>query len=256
MTGTPAARPLLPRPRLFGELPTAFVALIGPPAVGKSTVAAALAEEVGATTFRLREFAQQSRIAGLLAAELFATTDPLGWFPDGTVDALLRAAFLYGRFPAEGVIVLESFPGNAVQLHLLHDIGRLRGAPLMVVELDAAPEVVMTRARARRVCPTCEPDPTGDPHAPAAADPDAPERCGRCDGALARRCSDRLDVIPARFGRYRHRLDAIRTCATQLDMPYRRIHASADRAAVASAVRSEIASIPGIRTAAVPSSIR
>lgn len=41
-----------------------FIAVVGPPAAGKSTVTRALADRFGARVVRLREFAHESRLVG------------------------------------------------------------------------------------------------------------------------------------------------------------------------------------------------
>jgi hypothetical protein len=87
-----------------------FVAVVGPPAVGKSTVSGALADRFGARAFRLREFAHEFRTRFGVNQRLFDAGDPLGWFREETVALLLRAAFLHGQFPAQPMVVLESSP--------------------------------------------------------------------------------------------------------------------------------------------------
>lgn len=53
-----------------------FVAVVGPPAVGKSTVSGALADRFGARVFRLREFAHEFRTRSGVNQRLFDTGDP------------------------------------------------------------------------------------------------------------------------------------------------------------------------------------
>lgn len=75
-----------------------FVAVVGPPAVGKSTVTGALADRFGARVFRLREFAHELRSQPAADQRLFDTRDSLGWLPEETVFLLLHAALLHGQF--------------------------------------------------------------------------------------------------------------------------------------------------------------
>ncbi|MDQ3762739.1 MAG: AAA family ATPase [Actinomycetota bacterium] len=89
-----------------------FVAVVGPPGVGKSTVTGALADRFGARVFRLREFAYEFRVRSGVDQRLFDTDDPLGWFPEQTVALLLRAASLHGQFPTQPMVVLKNFPGS------------------------------------------------------------------------------------------------------------------------------------------------
>lgn len=145
----------------------AFVAVVGPPGGGKSTITGALADRMGAQVFRLREFAYEFRAQSSVDQRLFHTSDPLGWFPEDTVAVLVRAAFLDGRFPARPMVVLEN----------------------------------STRVRSRRVCLTCEPDPHGDPHRPASPAAPHPDRCANCGGALTFRQSDEPQRFAARLAR-------------------------------------------------------
>lgn len=205
-----------------------FVAVVGPPAVGKTTVSGELAYRCGTGVFRLREFAHEFGSRPGVDGHRFTTCDPLGWFDDETVAVLLQAAFLRGQFRAWGLVVLENFPGAVAQLRLVEAIaGELR-APLAVIELTAPDGVVATRARTRRVCLTCEPDPRGDPHRPASPSARAPDQCGHCGGWLRRRLGDHSPLFVARLQRFRSRIPAIRREATALRLPYQVVDASGD----------------------------
>jgi adenylate kinase len=143
-----------------------FVAFVGPPAVGKTTVTSALVERFGARVFRLREFAYEFRARSGIGPWLFDTGDPLGWFPERTVALLLRVAFLHGQFPVRSMVVFENFPGSLIQFQLLNATAWQLGALLVFVELTADDDLLANRIRTRRVCHTCEPDPCDDPHRP------------------------------------------------------------------------------------------
>ena len=170
-----------------------FVAVVGPPAVGKSTVSRALAAgSLGAQVFRLREFAHECRSHGTADERLFDTRDSLGWFPEETAFLLLQAAFIQGQFPARGLVVLENFPGSLTQLLLLKAIADQLRAPLMLIELTADNIVVAARARTRRVCPACEPDLRGDPHRPAHPATHDLNRCDSCGGELLKMPFDQI----------------------------------------------------------------
>jgi len=151
-----------------------FVALTGPPAVGKSTLSAQLVAYHGAQVFRLREFAQDFRHRADADPALFATGDPLGWFPDQTVQVLLEVALL--RPAQSDVTVLENLPGTVTQLRAISEIGDRLGLPVMVIELTAPDAVVIGRSLARRVCLVCEPDLSADPTSPPVWLPPTPRR--------------------------------------------------------------------------------
>ena len=181
----------------------AFTALIGPPAAGKSTVSRALVERHHANLFRLRTFAETYQQARPEHVGLFDTHDALGWFQDPTVSRLLTAAFLDGMFPADGLVILEGFPGSAAQLRMLAEVVDTLRRPLVLVDLNTPDEAVAARAAARRVCTGCDPISRADPRQPAAGAADAPAACTRCRTPLTARRADEPDRLEARLRRYR-----------------------------------------------------
>jgi adenylate kinase family enzyme len=204
-----------------------------------------LREDLAATVLRLREFADATRRAGTLSADLFARRDCLGWFPDDTVAYLLDVALDQHlppngtRLGGPGLMVWENFPGSARQLILLHKAATRRRVPVGVLELAAADWTLDARVRDRRVCGTCDPD---QPHQPAVADPGHTDRCRRCGGTLQRRDTDEPGRHAARLARYRGRVAAIRSTAHRLHLPYEVVNADQDpsgctRAAVAAVNR-------------------
>ncbi|MEU7906370.1 hypothetical protein [Actinoplanes sp. NPDC049118] len=218
--------------------PVRLIAVIGPPAVGKSTLSRHLQDTAGAGVFRLREFAETYRQAHPAQAAAFATTDPLGWLPDTAVAVLFGAA-LSDAFPELcPVMVLENLPGNAAQLDLLRDRAAAIGARLDLVVLTAPDRVLADRAQTRRVCASCEPDPRGDPHQPAHAADDDPQRCRRCGGRLAARRSDTPELFQARLGRFRASLPAIRTAALAAHVPCHFLDSTGDITTTAVAVQA------------------
>lgn len=221
-----------------------FVAIVGPPAVGKSTVTGALADRFGTRLFRLREFAHEFRARSGVDQRSFDTGDPLGWFPEETVALLLRAAFLYGQFPAQPMVVLENFPGSVVQLRLLNATAGQLQAPLAIVELTAGDDLLAIRVRTRRVCPTCEPDPRGDPHRPARPIAEDPDRCVSCCEALTLRSGDEPQRFAARLARFRHRIPAIRRVVTALHLPYHVVDATGDPMSCLDRVSTALATTP------------
>jgi adenylate kinase family enzyme len=207
-----------------------LVAVIGPPAVGKSTATSRVAEQ-GARVWRLREFAQRYRINHPELDHLFATADPLGWLRDDVVRILLDAAL--GDLAVADVMLLENLPGNAAQLRHLVEVAATNGFRLQVVELAAPDSLLRCRVAARRVCPCCEPDPRGDPHRPAHGQSDTPEHCARCGSPLRVRRGDEPSLFRARLARFRGNHPGIRVAAHELAVPYRVIDATADPGTVA-----------------------
>lgn len=202
-----------------------FLALTGPPAVGKTTLSAQLAAVHGAQVFRLREFAHDVRHRIDVDPALFATEDPLGWLPDRTVRVLLDSA-LGGRGPSD-VTVLENLPGTIIQLRTISEIGRRLGLPVAVIELTAPDAIVIGRSLTRRVCPACEPDLDADPHRPARAAAADSSTCATCGNPLRRRRCDGTARYELKLRRFRSRIPGIRREAATLDLPYQAVNASA-----------------------------
>lgn len=221
-----------------------LVAVVGPPAVGKSTLTGALANRFGARVFRLREFAHEFRARSGTDQRLFDTGDPLGWFPDKAVALLLRAAFLQGQFPAQPMVVLENFPGSLIQFQLLNTVAGQLQAPLAVIELTADDGLLSIRIRTRRVCLTCEPDPRGDPHRPAHPAAEHPDQCASCGGALTLRRGDEPQRFAARLARFRHRIPAIRQAVRALRLPYHVVDATSDPTSCLHRVTTAFATTP------------
>jgi adenylate kinase family enzyme len=228
-----------------------FVALVGPPAVGKSTVSAALVADLTGQVFRLRDFAFSCQTDGRFNRGFFDAVDHLGWFSDETVDMVLRAAFLDGVFGDGGLVVLENFPGSASQLGMIATIAASCGSRLVAVELVADDLTVAERARRRRVCATCEADPRGDPHRPAVVSKESPERCAGCDSILATRRGDEPGLFAARLHRYRRRIPAIRRASRLDGTPYRTVSAEVGPARCAEAVKAQVRSLGFVKSSSV-----
>ena len=221
----------------------AFIAVLGPPASGKSTVTAALAGRLTASVFRLREFAHDYGRRAPHLAGLLAPVDALGWLRDPGVAHLLHAAFMNGALSRATSVLLENLPGNRTQLEHIVALAAVTGASLGVVELTAPDDLLRSRASARRVCPRCEPDPRGDPHRPALGLPGDPLRCARCGGSLVARLSDAPHQFEAKLARYRSTIDDIRRSAQSWGLPYLMVDAAADRATLLSAAEAAARSL-------------
>jgi len=213
-----------------------LIAVVGPPAVGKSTVTTSLAARLDAEVFRLRDFAARFRRDHLHLEVLFEPVDALGWFGDPAVEVLLTAAF--GLPTLVGTVLLENFPGSVAQLRFLSELAAERGWIFRIVELAAPDAVVAARSDARRVCPACEPGPSGYPHRPARACPGHPHACSDCGGRLQRRRCDEPDRFTARLHRFRAHLPDLRAATRASGVPHVVIDAADEPAAVLRAVLS------------------
>lgn len=226
----------------------AFVALIGPPGAGKTTVARAFARRHEVSVFRLREAV---RAYSDLLADLPASDDPLGWLDMEAVRRTLHAAFVKGRFAFSDVVLLDNFPGTAAQLRLLAEVSAPVGGRLTLLELRASRDTVRRRVAERRTCPCCGPD----PHAPATVSTADPARCGACGAALDQRESDHPARYRLRRSRYLENLPEITAVAAELGVAHVSISADGPAAEVSrnadealSALVEATASTSGART--------
>jgi adenylate kinase len=184
------------------------VAVIGPPAVGKTTLTMRLAELPGCHVFRLRE-----HVPEIILAATATSAERLGWIDDVTIARALRAYFEQVTAEASArTVLLDNFPGSGTQVRLL--LGVLRrlapGCVVQAVELLAAGPVREQRVLGRRVCHQCERDPIRDPRIPATAKPDDPNHCARCGGVLHPRRGDAPRLFALRTQRYDEQASDIR----------------------------------------------
>lgn len=184
------------------------LAVIGPPAAGKTTLTMRLGGPPGCRVFRLRE-----HVPGTLLAATASDAERLGWIDDLTVTRALRG-YLESLTAERAVhtLLLDNFPGSGTQAYLLLSaLARMApGCAVHVVELAADPAVLDSRVRGRRVCHHCERDPIHDPRLPAQASPADPRRCARCGGILHPRRGDAPRLLAARTRRYEDAVSGIR----------------------------------------------
>lgn len=158
------------------------VAVIGPPAVGKTTLTMRLAELAACQVFRLRE-----HVPEVILAATATNAAQLGWIDDVTVARALRG--YVERIVSDRsvrTVLLDNFPGSDTQVRLLLGVLR-RLAPAcatQAVELVVDRKVRDRRVLGRRVCHNCEHHPIHDPRIPAVASEGDPKHCANCGGVL------------------------------------------------------------------------
>lgn len=184
------------------------LAVIGPPAVGKTTLTLRVAGQPGIEVFRLRE-----HVPGTILAATATSAERIGWIDDLTVARALRG--YVEQVICDGMastVLLDNFPGSATQVWLLlGTVYRLvPGCAIRVIELLASHEVREHRMLGRRVCHQCEQDPIHDPRIPAIASRHDPERCARCGGLLHPRRGDAPRLFALRAQRYEDEAIGIR----------------------------------------------
>ena len=185
-----------------------IIAVIGPPAAGKTTLTTRLGEAPGCAVFRLREHVPEPVLAAASA-----NPDRVDWIDDLTVTRVLRAYI--GRAAADKsfhTVLLDNFPGSALQVELLLGVvSRLAPAcGVMAVELRVDERTRQQRMENRRVCHTCEHDPVRDPRLPATPSSSDPWRCARCGGLLHPRRGDAPRLFSARTARFEAEAPAVR----------------------------------------------
>lgn len=180
-----------------------YVAILGPPAVGKSTLARALASRLGCEQFRLRQW---TPLTALVDPK---TGAPRGWLEEEAVHAAVSSFLDHvagcGRNGQTRAFVTDNFPGTGRQVHLLHQLTSARfdvshGTYLI---LDADARFLARRAQERRVCQTCEADPLADARLPAIRSWHSADTCRHCGGELTRRPNDAPALFARRLRRYR-----------------------------------------------------
>ncbi|MBV1854551.1 hypothetical protein [Catellatospora tritici] len=210
---------------------TMFIGIIGPPASGKSTLAASLSTALDAPIIRPRDAIRAAVNHEPQLHELFVPINELGWVSDGALGLAVRAAV--ARVPATcRAVVLENLPGDNFQVADIHMAVRQRGGRFVVLHLESANEVLIARGTGRRVCQTCEADSTADPHDPAQPSTIDPRLCGRCGNPLTVRPDDEDGVLRERTVRHRHYARGVLRMVTALDIPLIGIDAAATPSAV------------------------
>jgi adenylate kinase family enzyme len=188
------------------------IAVIGPPAAGKTTLTIQLGQVPGRRVFRLREHVPQPILAATAS-----DAQRQGWIDDFTVFTTVHE--YVEAMISEGTartLLLDNFPGTGTQVSLFLSVLRQLAPACTVsaIELAADPLVLHRRARTRRVCHYCERDPLCDPRLPAEASQTDPGHCARCDHLLDMRRGDEPTVYTARMRRYQQLAEGIREAFT------------------------------------------
>jgi adenylate kinase family enzyme len=192
------------------------ISVIGPPAVGKTTLTLQLGQLSGQCVFRLREHVPETILAATATS-----AERLGWIDDLTVTRALRG-YIESVVTDSMVhtVLLDNFPGTDTQTHLLlSTLDKL--APTCVVhavELVADPAILNRRVLARRVCHQCERDPIRDPRLPAVPSSADSRRCARCNNILHPRRGDAPRLLQARTQRYQQTAKGIREAFASADI--------------------------------------
>jgi adenylate kinase len=200
------------------------IAVIGPPAVGKTTLTTRLGENPGCSVFRLRE-----HVAPEILAAASVNPDRVDWIDDVNVARAVRA-YIEPATTTETVHtgLLDNFPGSGSQVRLLLGIlARLSpGCAVQAVELVLDEQARQDRVRSRRVCHTCEDDPARDPRLPAVPSESDPRKCRRCGSTLHPRRGDAPRLLAARTAHFNHEAPGLRRALADAGADVLRLDAS------------------------------
>jgi adenylate kinase len=200
------------------------IAVIGPPAAGKTTLTMQLGQRQGRRVFRLRE-----HVPHAILAATATDAERLGWIDNFTViTSVHQYVETVIRDSTVHTLLLDNFPGTGTQVSLFLSVLKqlAPGCAAMAIELTADPLVLLRRANRRRVCPNCEHDPLCDPRLPAEASRADPGRCARCNHLLGTRRSDEPAVYKARMQRYEQVVADIRHAFTGAGIAIRQFDSS------------------------------
>ncbi len=177
--------------------------LMGPPGVGKGTVASRLADKLNSrhlsTGDLLREAIAQGTELGIEAGSRMSKGELV---PDGLMVALVE-----DQFDRHGGLdfLLDGFPRTALQARLLDAGLAARGTRVdAVIGMEAPERVVLQRLGGRRICGSC-----GASFHTAFIPPRTEGVCDRCGGVLVRRPDDRDEAIVRRLAVYRSQMDEL-----------------------------------------------
>lgn len=200
-----------------------FVSLLGPPNVGKSTLAGALTTFLDAYAIRPREAIKQTVTEQPYIADLFAPVDDLGWASDYALAYAVRVT-IHALPPTIRRVVLENLPWDTLQLLDLQHLVSRTSSELVVLFIDASDDVLIQRANRRRVCQTCERDSMNEPRKPALGAMDNPEQCSVCSSRLVIRPDDSPEILARRIERSREYLARMLRHADDTHIPVYRLN--------------------------------
>jgi adenylate kinase len=173
------------------------IVLLGPPASGKGTVAAALSQKLGvphvSTGALFREAISRG---GVLGKEAKRFIDKGQLVPDDVVMGVVRE-WLDDK-PDRAGFIFDGFPRTEVQAQRLDALLRERNEPLTaVLLLDATDDTILRRALGRLSCPKC-----GALYHVEFVPPETENACDKCGEKLERRADDNEKTVKKRIAVY------------------------------------------------------
>lgn len=198
------------------------LAVVGTPAVGKTTVARLIAGTVGGRYQSMADLARVARRDGWLATGQGAGTDRPDTHDD---DAVLAVALHRHALTDPGsLVVLDDVVTSAASLDTFARGDRTDQVRLQVVEL-AAPDLLLLHRAQRPFCPFCQPDPDSEPHQPAPPIAGATP-CPTCGRALSIRARDEPTIFQQRHEIHLQHRPELMTAAARHRIRWTRIEAT------------------------------
>ncbi|MEV4708219.1 hypothetical protein [Actinoplanes sp. NPDC049316] len=193
------------------------VAVVGPPASGKTTVARLIAASTGGRYLNMPDLTQ------LADRESWLNTDAQ---PAGAHDAtvlVLAAALRHHALTEPGsVVVLDNLVTSSACLDLFATCDPADRVRLHVVELDARDLTLLGRAQ-NRICSACQPDPNNEPLQPASTEAGRQPTCASCSRPLSIRTRGEPMTFEQRLFSYREQHSALRRTTDHYRFPWTHI---------------------------------
>ncbi len=166
--------------------------LLGPPAAGKGTQAEGIAERYSlahiSTGDMLRAEIALKTTLGLQAKALI---DDGNLVPDEIINEMVKERIR--QEDCKGGFLLDGYPRTLAQAETLSQITNIDA----VLDIDVEPEVLVTRAAKRRVCPECKHTQLVDGVTDAV--------CAKCGAKLIQRPDDNPEAMRHRLAIYYER---------------------------------------------------
>lgn len=184
----------------------AVIVLIGPPGVGKGTLARKCKEDIGLLTIStgemFREHVERETEIGLKVKDVLNSG---GLVSDKLVNKMFQSWFEEKKKDVSVGVLLDGYPRTAEQAEFLSkQVDSIQGFNLMVCLLEASDEQILQRISGRVLCSKAS---CGAIY--SVSDTAGQEDCEKCSSPLIKRGDDTSDCAVKRLEKYIEQRDAI-----------------------------------------------